>query len=726
MNRATSYRNLWVITWLIAGGLAIVAVRLTYIQLINPQEPTPFSSNDPEIKRIRPARRGEIRDANETVLVQSQLAVVIRADPVRLGPFATDVARLAATHLGLPEEGILARFRPVEFPRTKYVRVTNGGLITTNHQIVTRVLRSNLLATNVPPEVWDRLSAALRTNRFEIEKRLMAERSNLLARTQATLKSTPWWDLAARWRIGREQSVALRAIRRTIKLTETNLLECRDSGLYAEFFELRRYPYDHVAAHVLGFTTNKTDEPPRQKSLPVQLGGAQGIEQRFDEALLGKPGLVHGQMVGGREYVPLRERDIAAVDGLNVGLTLDIQIQDAVERALDEAVERLNPLAISAIVVRPDTGDVLAMANRPTFNPNDRSLKLIKANTNRMAAFKNRAINEPFEPGSTFKILTYAAVLNEGLASVTEMIDCHGGRWTVPGTRRVIHDDQGHVMNRVSVEDAFTKSSNVGAVLLGLRVPTNRFVQYIRDFGFLARTDIECGEQELRSRVQSVLVRPGITNSVTNHFVAYGERSGAIPSWDGWTPSSLPFGYGLRVTPLQTVMAAAAVANGGVLMKPRLVRELRTADGRLVQEFPVQPGRRVIDTATAEQLVDLMEAAVNKGTGGQAALDDFEVAGKTGTAKKYVQGGYNATHYYGSFVGFFPAHKPVAAIIVTVDEPTTAGKSYYGGKAAAPVFRKIAVEIANVMKLAPTIQTTNSAAAMGSAGRTVNQLVRHP
>lgn len=726
MNRAASYRNLWLITWLLAGSLAVVAVRLTYIQLIDPQEPTPFSANDPEIKRLRPASRGEIRDANDTVLVQSKMAVVIRADPVRLGPFATDVARLASAHLRLPEADLLARFRPISFAHTQYTRVTNGGVITTNRQVVPRVLRSNLVATNIPPEVWDHLAAALRTNRFEAELNLLTERSNVVASTRATLENTPWWDLPSRWRLSRDQSQRLRAIRRTAKLMETNLLECRDSGLYAEYFELRRYPYDHLAAHVLGFTTNKAESTRRQRNLPVELGGAQGIEQRFDEALLGKAGVLQGQTVGGREYVPLRERDIAAVDGINVLLTLDIQIQEAVERALDDAAEKLRPLAISAVVVRPQTGDILALANRPTFNPNDRSLRLLKGVTNPISAFKNRAINEPFEPGSTFKILTYAAVLNEQLASIDDQIDCHGGRWTVTGTRRVIRDDQGHYMNRVSVEEAFAKSSNVGAVMLGLRVPTNRFVQYIRDFGFLTRTDIECGEQELRTRIQPVVLRPGVTNYVTNQFYAFGERSGAIPSWDGWTPSSLPFGYGLRVTPLQTAMAAAAIANGGVLMKPRLVRELRTADGRLVQEFPVLPGKRVITAKTAATMTALMESAVEKGTGGQAALEDFEVAGKTGTAKKFVNGGYNATHYYGSFVGFFPAHQPVAAIVVTVDEPTTAGKNYYGGKAAAPVFRQIALEIANVMKLAPTIQTTNSAAAQFLDSRPQSHLVRNP
>lgn len=726
MTRAASYRNLWLITWLMAAGLAVVAVRLTYIQIINPQEPEPLSSNNPEVQRMRPARRGEIHDVNGTVLVQSQMATIIRADPVRLGAFAGDVARIAAPYLKTSESDLLARFRPVPFSSTRHSVTTNAGVVTTNTQVVQRVLRSNLVASNVPPEVWDHLSAALWTNRFEVELRMKADRSNIVAQALSAMEAAPWWDLPARWQISRDRAARLKVLRREERLLRTNLLECRNSGLYAEYVELRRYPYDHVAAHVLGFTTNRSDEVRGHRSLPVALGGAQGIEQRFDQALRGRPGMIKTQLVGGREYVPLRQRDVEPVDGLNVSLTLDVQIQDAVERALDAAVERLNPLAISAIVVRPETGDILALANRPTFDPNNRRLILTSGASNPMAAFKNRAINEPFEPGSTFKILTYAAVLNEGLASPEEMIDCHGGRWTVPGTRRVVRDDQGHYMNRVSVLEAFAKSSNVGAVALGLRVPTNRFVQYIRDFGFLSRTDIECGEQETRLRVRPVVQSPGVTNYVTNLVTLFGETPGVIPSWDGWTPSSLPFGYGLRVTPLHSLMAAAAVANGGFLMKPRLVRALETADGQLVREFPVQPGRRVLEPAAAEKMLALMEAAVEQGTGGAAALEEFEVAGKTGTAKKFVKGGYTSTHYYGSFVGFFPAHKPAAAIIVTVDEPTTAGKAYYGGKAAAPVFRQIALDIANVMKLAPTVMPTNAPAAMGSDLRAANQLVRQP
>ncbi|MFM7817964.1 MAG: hypothetical protein ACKPGI_13470, partial [Verrucomicrobiota bacterium] len=278
MIRPASHRNLWLLTWFLVAGLTVVGVRLFDVQVMRPQEPTPFSANDPDVKRIRPARRGEIRDANGTVLVQSQTTVEIRADPVRLGAFATDVARIAAVHLQLPEEELVARFKPVYFQSTQQVVLTNRGIVTTNLQVVSRPYRNNLVATNVPPEVWDRLFAALRTNKFHAETELATRRRAVLDRAREQVASTPVWNLPARWSISREKAGALKALKRTSKLVETNVTECKANGLYPEYFEKRRYPFEHMAAHVLGFTTNKSVASRSQRHVPVELGGAQGIE----------------------------------------------------------------------------------------------------------------------------------------------------------------------------------------------------------------------------------------------------------------------------------------------------------------------------------------------------------------------------------------------------------------------------------------------------------------
>jgi cell division protein FtsI/penicillin-binding protein 2 len=310
----------------------------------------------------------------------------------------------------------------------------------------------------------------------------------------------------------------------------------------------------------------------------------------------------------------------------------------------------------------------------------------------------NRALKVPAEPGSTFKIVTYAAALNEGLIKPDERIDCEHGRWNVPGTRRVISDDQGHYMDDVSVETAFAKSSNVGAVKIGLRMNTNTFLRYMRDFGFLTRSGIECGEFSASTNfVRGQLhIRRG-----------YGESAGGIGSWDGLTSSSLPFGYGFYATPLQTAMATAAIANDGVLMRPRIVVGLERGNGEVVTKFEPTQVRRVVTSDTAKQMVRIMRTAVEEGTGGQAAMEEFAVAGKTGTAKKVVDRKYSSTHYYASFVGFLPADNPELVIMVNADEPTTKGKSYYGGKACAPVFHQIATATASYLGLRPSLLGTN-------------------
>lgn len=701
MDRSPQFRRLWLLTWGLGAGFAAVAVRLVYLQAIQPGDTKPRGGVEPEIVIKRPALRGEIRDATGTPLVQSRLAVVVRADPVQIGPFAPELARLAAPYLELPEAEILARLRPVMFPDTNWVVTLTGGRPTTNAEVVLKPRRSNLVATNISLAAWDQLFAALQTNDFPGQVKLRRERDLLRERTRREHAAVPWWDLPARWTARREASAAERAVQRELRLLRRDLLPCRRKGLFPEFVHLRQYPQDHLAAHLLGFTTNDFNPASHEAGLPIPMRGAQGLEHRANEVLQERAGLVKMRLLLGREYVPSRLRDVPARDGNTLLLSLDLRIQEAVERALDEAVERLNPSSMCAIVVRPSTGDILALANRPTFNPNQRRGTPLEA-------FKNRALTESFEPGSTFKLVTYSAVLNEGRATLEEPIDCHGGRWVIPGIGRTINDDQSHHLGVVSVEEAFAHSSNVGAVALSLRLQTNQFLRYIRDFGFLARTGIECAEIS----TNWVTGKDGRPRMVLSH----GESGGRLPSWDRYTPSSLAFGYGLRVTPLQSVMAAAAIANDGVLMKPRLVRRILTPGGQLVWENPTQAVRTVVSPETAALMVRALCAVVDSGSGKSAALEDFEVAGKTGTAKLTVNGRYTGTDYYASFVGFFPAHRPEVAIIVTADRPTTAGKAYYGGKACAPTFRAIASEIANILQLTPTVLRSNTVTA-GWSGR---------
>ncbi|MBN8248854.1 MAG: hypothetical protein J0L84_15615, partial [Verrucomicrobia bacterium] len=343
MDRSPQFRRLWLLTWGLGAGFALVAVRLVYLQAIQPGESGPRGGPEPEIVIKRPALRGEIRDVTGTPLVQSRLAVVVRADPVQIGPFAPELARLAAPFLDLPEAEILARLRPVLFADTNWVVTRVGGRPVTNGEVVMKPRRSNLVATNVSLAAWDQLFAALQTNDFPAQVTLRRQRDQLRARVQQEHAAVPWWDLPARWTARREASAAERALQRELRLLRRDLLPCRRKGLFPEFVHLRQYPQDHLAAHLLGFTTNDFNPASREAGLPLPMRGAQGLEHRGNEILKESPGLVKMRLLLGREYVPSRGRDVPARDGNTLLLSLDLRIQEAVERALDDAVQRLNP-----------------------------------------------------------------------------------------------------------------------------------------------------------------------------------------------------------------------------------------------------------------------------------------------------------------------------------------------------------------------------------------------
>jgi cell division protein FtsI (penicillin-binding protein 3) len=702
MNSTSQTRRLWMIVAFYSVIFTVLAGRLVYVQAIQPARPAERSSNATLRRIMQPAHRGSVLDVNGVPLIMSQLAVTVRADPEKLGAFAPEVARLAAPMIGLPEGEIFTRLQPSFYSQTVTNWITNGLVRTPQLGLRDRLRHNNGVVTNLAMENWTRLEALLSTNRFRREVELAVAKTNLLTAATKSKRALPWWNLPLRYRQSRALRERLKPLNQEIALVRSNANECRIAGMYPEIVELRMYPLEYRASHVLGYTTNSLETPAAGVRLPVKLLGAAGVEQRFDRELQGSHGMIETRRAGGRELVPLREREVPPINGLNLVLSLDANIQSMVEDTLDEGVRILNPKSLSAVVVRPRTGEILALANRPTWSPSTRRIPSLEV-------LQNRAVMQPAEPGSTFKIVTYSAALDLGLVTLDQLINCEGGRWTVPGTRRGIHDDQGDHFNVIPVVDAFAHSSNVGAVKLGLQVGTNSLLQYIRGFGYLARTGIECGEEG-----RAWYNIKGVPREVAVH----GESAGGIPRWDGFTGSSLPFGYGLYATPLQTAMAAAAIANDGVLMEPRLVRRLVTEDGKVVREFAPRVVRQVIKTETAHDMTRAMRRVVVAGTGKQAALADFDVAGKTGTTKKWdpEKKGYSTEMFYASFVGFFPAENPEVCIMIAADEPSTKGKGYYGGKACAPLFARIARDLASYLALPPNVRTNDATAIVLSAG----------
>jgi len=399
----------------------------------------------------------------------------------------------------------------------------------------------------------------------------------------------------------------------------------------------RFYPNNSLAAHLVGYV-DAYDK------------GLAGVEQKYNDLLNGNPGeIAFNRDASGRTY---NRRETPAAPGAQVVLTIDAVLQHKVEVLLDEAVRMTGAKSAGAVVIDPKTGDILALANVPTFNPNERP---DNADDNTRA---NRAISWPYEPGSIFKMVTYAAAFEEGLFKPDDMINCGGGQITIG--KRVIRDT--HAYGALTVEDAFAKSSNGGAIRIAMKLGKEKFIEYISRFGFGRKTGIEL---------------PGESRGIVN----------PLEDWRIDSIGSIAIGQEVSVTLLQVVAAVGAIANRGVWVKPRVVRKIVSQDGRALYEPKIET-RQVISEQSAQAMVRIMERVVTHGTARRAInLAGYTVAGKTGTPQKVENGKMSRTKYMPSFAGFVPAADPRLAIVVMIDEPQ--GK-HQGGSVAAPVFNLIA------------------------------------
>lgn len=419
--------------------------------------------------------------------------------------------------------------------------------------------------------------------------------------------------------------------------------EIQDLGhkaLWAESDQRRFYAEADLASQVLGY-------------VDAQGEGHDGIEGSMDEWLRGSSVLMQRRRDRhGLDVDRLREVDRGTSAGMDVHLTLDRQIQRITERALAGVVERHAPKGAQAIVVDVRTGDLLAMAGAPHFNPN--------AVPEDYTPIKNRSVMDTLEPGSTFKPFVVAAAVEEGIVTTRSPIDCENGRWKVG--RVGIGDDHPHGV--VTVSEVVKYSSNIGSAKLAFKLGTETYLDYLARFGFGQRTGIDL---------------PGEARG----FVRPAETIKPIEF------ATTAFGQGVTATPVQIVYAIAAIANGGVRMKPRLVTSIVDEDGIPVRVTRPEVVGRVVSEETARAVAEAMVTVTEDGgTATRAQVPGFRVAGKTGTAQKpSPRGGYGRERI-GSFVGFVPAEDPVLAIAVIVDEPTKGSR--YGGLNAAPAFAEIA------------------------------------
>ncbi|MBI2437207.1 MAG: penicillin-binding protein 2 [Lentisphaerae bacterium] len=425
-------------------------------------------------------------------------------------------------------------------------------------------------------------------------------------------------------------------------------------GVFLQDIMVRSYPRGYSLCHVLGYV-----------NLESERYGCAGIEQRWDRYLRGVPGLLVGERDGRRhEMYDRRMLEIKPHPGATITLTIDQYVQYIVERALENAVRENRATAAWAIVERVRTGEILAMASIPAFDPG----AFRKATPDSM---RNRCIANIYEPGSTFKVAIVAAALNEKVVGSAQVFDCENGAWFYQ--RRLLHDF--HPYGNLSVADIIKKSSNIGAAKIALLVGPARLHAYLQAFGLGERTGIELPGEE------SGLLYP-------------------VSRWTALSPTRIAIGHEVAVTALQMLSVLACIANDGVRMKPYIVQQVTDEAGQVMHQATPVIVSQPIRADTARLMKSLLVRVTEEGgTGTRARVEGYAVGGKTGTAQKAIPGGYSDKLNMSSFMGFLPAEDPQLAIIVVLDEPRKDVRT--GGYVAGPVFREIAEQSVRYLDIAP-------------------------
>lgn len=614
-------------------GLVILAFiglcyRLTDLQVWRHEELSKMAEKRSVRTTWQTAKRGDILDANGNQLATSVLVNTICADPSLIGGQQTIVARAIAPLLGMSEADLYQRLVPRVSMNSKGETVTNG-------------LHYVRLQKNVTDETWQKIRMTMSQLKFGVDETKLS------------------------------------------KANRTFLSSLRQFALSAEPNQLRVYPNGMLAAHVLGFVgtqenTNHTTET----------FGFDGVERTFDDKLRGASGWrVTGSDSRGKELVALRDEDVQSQNGLNVVLTIDAVIQHILETALASAVEKHSPLGITGIVMRPRTGEILAMASLPGFDPND--LATITTNTE-----PNRVISDVMEPGSTFKTIVIAGALNEKVVKLTDSVFCENGVFHYAGI--TLHDSENHHFSNLSVQQVLQKSSNIGAAKIGMQLGAGKLYEYMQEFGLGAYTMIPLPHEASAGR-----------------FVH--------PLKGKYSIAQIPMGQGVAATRLQMAMVFGAIANGGVLMHPMLIKRLEDNGGNVIQRYEPVSVRRVVSESTAKEMTGALKTVVSKdGTAQFAAITNYVVAGKTGTAQKVVDGRYSSEKFVVSFIGFFPADKPEICISIVMDSAKEGGRAF-GGALCGPVFSEIGRRCASYLNIPPDQISTPPAPAPTVVASAQNQ-----
>ena len=546
-------------------------------------------------------------------------------------------------------------------------------LQTAQHDWLTRRARAQQLDVEPQPAprglILDRqgreLARSVDVDSFYADPREV-EDAEATAAALARVLNVDGGALAVRLKAAREARRGFVWLARRVEVEQARAVRgLKLKGVYSTEEQKRHYPKGALAGHVLGFVGG--EEKGREKGLA-------GVEQIYDAALTGEAGrLVFDADAKRRAF---ESAGSEARDGRTLVLTIDETVQHIVERELAAALERTHAKSAAAVVLEPHTGEVLALANAPSFDPNDAGKVSAEAR-------RNDALQNIYEPGSTFKIVAFTGALEERLITPETRIDCPGSI-SLPG--RVVHD---HAHGSLTATEALAKSSNVAAIKLGQKLGNERLYEYMRRLGFGTKTGVELPGET------AGLVRP-------------------VSKWQPGSIGSVPIGHEVGVTPVQMAAAYATIANDGVRVAPHLVREVRDAEGKTVSRAEPE-SHRVVSAETARVLRRMMEEVTLKGTARAAQLEGYTAAGKTGTAQKIDPRtrAYSQSKYVASFVGFAPIENPAVVIIVVIDE---AVGLHQGGQVAAPVFREIANQVLPYLDVMPDQEPEAKAPAGQLAG----------
>jgi cell division protein FtsI/penicillin-binding protein 2 len=607
MSNKLQLRRVLLLMLVLGAAFAGLGYRLVDLQVLRHDELARMAELNTEHDFFKAPRRGNILDVNGNLLATSISVKTVCANPSLIGNQQAVIAHALAPLLGIGETSLYQRLIPRIWRNEKGEIVTNG-------------LSYVRLQKNVMDETWQKIQMTMTNLSFGVDES---------------------------------------------KLSKTNRAFFRDlrmGAIFAEPDQLRVYPNGPLAAQVLGFAGS--EDVTLSGTRVSQLSGHDGVELVLNSALSGVAGWRMTETDRQRrELVALRDEDVQARDGLNVVLTLDSAIQHIVETALADAMQKHTPISITGIVMRPGTGEILAMATLPTFDPNNPGAATADAR-------RDRVVSDVMEPGSTFKIVVVSGALNDGVVHLGDTFNCEEGHFAYAG--RVLHDHE--PFGILTTKSIITKSSNIGAAKIGIRLGENRLYDYATEYGFGEKTGIS-----LPGEVRGILY--------------------PVNKWSKVSIAQIPMGQGVAVTRLQMLMAMGAIANGGWLMRPMLVNRLEDRSGDMVQQYMPQRARQIISDATDKLMIEALKTVVSPdGTAPGAAMKDYTVAGKTGTAQKVGPDGYERGKYFATFIGFFPADDPQLCISVVMDEPK---EGYYGGQVCGPVFRDIAERCASYLNITP-------------------------